>query len=120
MNRAQRRAQMRARNRASSSAGGGPRNAAPTVPPSASSKSIALHIDELVLHGFPVPGRHAVGDGAQLELTRLLNTRGLPKFVTSADQSQSIDGGTFHANSQTKPDQLGKLIAKAVYGGRWR
>jgi hypothetical protein len=111
---------MRERNRTLSSAQGRPRSAAPTALRSSSNRSIALHIEELVLHGFPAHGRHAIGDGAQLELTRLLNSSGLPKFVSSAEQSKAIDGGTFHANPQTKPNQLGKLIANAVYGGRWR
>jgi len=61
-----------------------------------------------------------VGDGAQLELTRLLNATGLPEFVTNVREADAIDGGTFRVTLQTKPNQIGKLIAKAVYGGRWR
>ena len=123
MNRADRRAQMRSRfcrggppwppvSRPGSVANDGrPQRAAPTI--------ASLHIHELVLHGFPVQGRHAVGDAVQVELARLLSLTGLPKFVSS-EQSDAIDAGVFHANPQTKPNQLGKLIANAVYGGRWR
>jgi len=123
VNRAERRAQMRNRfcrggppppvYRPGSVANDGrPQRAAPT--------NASLHIHELVLHGFPVQKRHAIGDAVQLELMRQLNTLGLPKFVTSEGQSEAIDGGTLHATSQTRPNQLGKLIAKAVYGGRRR
>jgi hypothetical protein len=75
-----------------------------------------LHIHELVLHGFPVQGRHAVGDAVQAELTRMLSTRGLPEFVTS----DVLDGGSFHVTPHAKPNAVGGLIAKAVYGGRRR
>jgi len=101
MNRAERRAQMRERIRAPKTS------------------SIALHIDELVLHGFPVRGRHVVGDAVQAELVRLLHTS-LPQFVTNAKKSGAIDGGSFNATPQTKPNAIGKLIANAVYGGCWR
>lgn len=110
MNRAERRAQMRQRNRAAHAV---PR----AVPHAGSNRSVALHIEELVLHGFPVQGRHAVGDAAQAELARLLNTK-LPEFVKTS--SDAIDGGTFNVTQQTKPNQLGRLIANAVYGGRGR
>src|SRR5690242_11774302 len=72
---------------------GRPRTAAPTVSRGGSNRSIALHIEEVVLHGFPARGRHAVGDAVQMELGRLLSTTGLPEFVTSAQPSGGIDGG---------------------------
>ena len=113
MNRSDRRAQMREQNRVRFSD-------APTVPRSGPSRSIALHIDELVLHGFPVQGRHAVGDAVQAELTRLMSASGLPEFVTNARPSGAIDGGAFHVTPEAKPNAVGNLIANAVYGGRRR
>ena len=107
MNRAERRAHMRDQNRARLSG-------------AASNRSIALRIDELVLHGFPVQARHAIGDATQQELTRLLSVDGLPGFVSSASKSDAIDGGSFHVTTQAKPNSIGSLIAKAVYGGRRR
>jgi hypothetical protein len=107
VNRAERRAQLRDQNRARLS------GAAPN-------RVIALHIHELVLHGFPMQTRHAIGDATQQELTRLLNSTGLPDFVTGARHSDAIDGGSFHITPQVKPNAVGSLIAKAVYGGRLR
>lgn len=101
MNRAERRAQWRDQNRARAAS---------------KPSSIALHIEELVLHGFPMQGRHAIGDAMQAELTRMLSSNGLPGFVTS----DRIDGGSFHVTPQAKPNAVGSLIAKAVYGGRRR
>ena len=107
MNRADRRAQLRNQNRARLSG----------VAPN---RAIALHINELVLHGFPTQTRHVVGDATQLELTRLLSAEGLPGFVSDATKSDAIDGGSFHVSPQAKPNAVGGLIAKAVYGGRRR
>jgi hypothetical protein len=94
---------------------GRPRSAAPTV-----AREISLHIDELVLHGFPMQARHSIGDATQLELTRLLSAGGLPEFVSDTSKSDAIDGGSFHVTPHAKPNAVGSLIAKAVYGGRRR
>jgi hypothetical protein len=107
MNRAERRAQLRDQNRARLSG----------VAPN---RAIALHIEELVLHGFPLQTRHAIGDATQQELTRLLNSTGLPDFVTGVRHSDAIDGGSFYVIPQAKPNAVGSLVAKAVYGGRRR
>lgn len=104
MNRAERRADLRNQNRARLSR-------------AASSRAIALHINELVLHGFPMQGRHAIGDAMQAELTRMLGTTGLPDFA-NVGQTYAIDGGSFHVTPQAKPNAVGSLIAKAVYEGR--
>jgi hypothetical protein len=64
--------------------------------------------------------RHAVGDAMQAQLTRMLSSTGLPDFVTNASKSDAIDGGSVHVTPHTKPNAVGSLIAKAVYGGRRR
>jgi len=107
VNRADRRAHLRNQNRARLSG----------VAPN---RAIALHINELVLHGFPLQGRHAVGDAVQAELTRMLSRTGLPDFVANVGQTDALDGGSFHVTPQAKPNAVGGLIAKAVYGGRRR
>jgi hypothetical protein len=64
--------------------------------------------------------RHSIGDATQLELTRLLSAGGLPEFITNRQQEDAIDGGSVHVTPHTKPNAVGSLIAKAVYGGRRR
>src|SRR5438874_12999598 len=41
-----------------------------------------IHIEELVLHGFPTASAHAIGEATQQELTRVLTVRGLPGQMT--------------------------------------
>lgn len=111
MNRAERRAQLRAQNRVRSSAP--PRSAAPN-------RLLKFHIDELVLHGFPLKTRHAVSEATQMELTRLLTSSGLPEFIKNPLHSDRLEGGNFNVSSTTRPQVIGSLIANAVYGGQWR
>ena len=113
MNRAERRAQLRAHNRAKSAALPQPRSAA-------ASRVLKFHIDELVLHGFPLKTRHAVSEATQMELARLLTSSGLPEFIKNPVKSDRLEGGKFNVTSTTKPQVIGSLIASAVYGGQWR
>lgn len=118
MNRAERRAQMRAQNR---SRGFSRMNADQNPCSSVKTRGhYTFHIDELVLHGFPLKTRYAVSEATQIELTRLLTTSGLPNFVKNPVQSDRIDGGAFNVTQSTKPQTIGNLIANAVYGGQWR
>lgn len=111
MNREQRRAQWRARNRMRSKGPTDHRNLLD------GNTNLNLHIEELILHGFPLTSRHSIGDATQQELTRLITNRGLPLRGAQGDLSR-IDGGSFQATPATKPDAIGTLIAKAIHGGR--
>ena len=127
MNRAERRAQMRAHNRGVATEGHPYKNSpgmrdfgrgGPLWPPHA--LQLRVHIEELILHGFPLKTRHAVSEAAQAELTRLLTSSGPPEFVKNPVHSDRIDGGTFNVTPTSRPQAIGNLIANAVYGGRWR
>jgi hypothetical protein len=88
--------------------------------PRSTDRAITLHINELVLHGFPLQTRHAIGDATQSELTRLLSATGLPQFVKTQGRSDAIDGGSFKLTPASRPAAVGSLIANAVYGGQRR
>lgn len=113
MNRSERRAQWRQQHRARLNT-----SARTDVRPA--NRSVSLHINELVLHGFPLKIRHAVGDATQSELARLLTATGLPQFVQTRSNSDAIDGGSFKLTPATRPNVVGSLIANAVYGGQKR
>ncbi len=83
------------------------------------SRSVSLHIDELVLHGFPRTTRYAIGEATQAELGRLFHS-GLPDFAKNPRSADAIDGGAIHVTQATQPVAIGNLIANAVYGGRRR
>ena len=84
--------------------------------PRASASSVRLHIDELVLHGFPAGSRYAIGDATQRELTRLLTERGVPQRMSEPCETARVDAGSFQVGQGARPNVIGALVAKAVYG----
>jgi hypothetical protein len=82
---------------------------------------IKVHIERLVLEGLPVERRHGpeVQAAVEAELSRLMSEGGLAPELASggavplvrADGIRSIGGN---------PAQIGRQIAKAVYGGMGR
>jgi hypothetical protein len=77
--------------------------------------SLDVHIEEIVLHGFPAGHRHSIGDATHHELTRLLGSNGLSPNLSQS--SERIDAGNFQMNHGAEPDVVGSLVANAVYGG---
>ncbi len=82
--------------------------------------NIELHIEELVLHGFPPKDRHLVGEAVQRELTRLLSERGIPSSLSKGGEIARLDGGSFSVKQGSKADAVGRQVAQAVYGGMKR
>src|SRR6266404_4031102 len=101
MNRGQRRALWLAQHRnAMRDAGVAPRSLTNTnVPlsksvssPSTIMTSGRVHIEELVLHGFPAASGQSIGDATQEELRQVLTVRGLPAQMTQDTTNLSARG----------------------------
>jgi len=82
-----------------------------------SQPSIELHIEELVLHGFPLGDRYAIGDAVERELARLFGEQGVPSSLRVDSAMDEIRGATFDLSQKTKPPAIGREIAQAVYRG---
>ncbi len=80
-------------------------------------RRIEVEIQELVLEGFPAGDRRRILDAVQAEIERLLIRRGLPAEFTSSVQIDRIDGGSFPLQKNSKEDNIGLQVGKAVYGG---
>lgn len=128
MNRGQRRAQWRSQHRAmlqanraaarpAASAGRESIDASQINAQQITASSVRLHIDELVLHGFPAGSRHSIGEATQQELSRLLIERGVPEGMLNPREIARVDAGSFQVARSAKPDAIGALVADAVYGG---
>ena len=76
--------------------------------------AVTLHIEELVLSGFPPGSRHAIGDAVQAELTRLLSERGVGDAVARGGQGD-LEGGTFRLPERPNALASGSGIAHQVY-----
>ena len=73
--------------------------------------SIEVHINELVLHGFPAADRRPIADAIERELSGLLTHEGLP--AADSFDTEFHNGGTFRAGRES----AGANVARAIYGG---
>ena len=80
-------------------------------------RTIELHIEELVLHGFPPTDRYALGGAVERELRRLLAEQGLPGWLAGGGGAAGVDGGAFDLAPEAQPDGIGAQVAQAVYRG---
>ncbi len=78
---------------------------------------LELHIEELVLEGFSQGDKHRIGEALQMELTRLLEERGVPGSLSSSQVIEALKGGSFQVASGSGAEKIGAQAARAVYGG---
>ncbi len=76
---------------------------------------IEIHIDELVLHGFPPHQRHYISEAVQMELQHLLSLHGIPDGLQNGGVNYSINAGSFNMQQNSKPAAIGQSIAGSVY-----
>jgi hypothetical protein len=79
--------------------------------------NIDLHIDELVLHGFPPGDRDAIAEAVQQELARRFAETGAAAALLHNRQIDRLDGGAIQVAPNARPRTVGAQIAGAVYGG---
>lgn len=79
--------------------------------------SIHFHIEELVLHGFPSPDRHRIGEALQRELMRLFTEQRIPPALATSAAIDRLHGGSFQIAATARPEATGAQVARAVYGG---
>jgi hypothetical protein len=82
-----------------------------------SRQKVELHIDEVVLHGFPPGGTRAIAAAIEAELGRLLAVQGLPASFEGGPSFGTLDAGSFEAERDAAPGDLGTRIARSVHGG---
>ncbi|OUC11748.1 MAG: hypothetical protein B0A82_26530 [Alkalinema sp. CACIAM 70d] len=78
---------------------------------------INIHINQLVLHGFPPGNRDRMYAAIQQELTRLLTEQGIPPTLMQGAKADQIDGGSFNMTVGAKTEGIGTEIARSIYGG---
>jgi hypothetical protein len=78
---------------------------------------IHLHIEELILHGFPSGDRHRIGEAMQRELTRLFTEGTTPPALAKSATVDRLNAGTFQMAAAPRPEATGAQVARAVFGG---
>lgn len=77
---------------------------------------VELHIEELVLHGFPPGDRYAIADAVERELTRLLGGVGAVELARKSMQVVQLDAGSFKVAPGSRSATVGAQVAQALYG----
>jgi hypothetical protein len=81
---------------------------------------VNLHIEELVLHGFPPTDSRSVGDALTRELGMLFGQQRIPESITKGAETDHIDAGAFHVAPNAKAKAIGQHAARAIYKGLTR
>ena len=76
---------------------------------------LELHIEELVLHGFPVSQHRSIGDAVQKELTRLIEEQGMPSLTTRPVSLERLNAGSFKTAKQATAPVIGRQLARQIH-----
>ena len=79
--------------------------------------NLELHIEELVLDGFPQSSRAEIARHIQHELTELIRRRGLPGLLSQDGTIPQLPGVSFEAAPNATPQALGAQVAQSLYRG---
>ena len=80
--------------------------------------NIELHIEEIVLDGFPAADRRRIAEALAEELDRLLRTEGLPAWANGAGETPFLDGGALLLDPGARAEDVVDRLARAIYGGQ--
>lgn len=78
---------------------------------------IEVRVESLDFEGVAVRDPARVQAAFTIELTRLLQERGLPERRGGLSAGADVDGGTLASGELDDPDRLGRSLAHRVYGG---
>jgi hypothetical protein len=84
-------------------------------PAGANAPSLELRIDEVVLRGFSPGDGDRIGAAIERELRRLLAERALGGDLAGDVHLDELDGGGFDLPPGARGEEVGALIARAVY-----
>lgn len=80
-------------------------------------RGIDLHIEELVLEGFPAGDRVRIGEAVGAELARLLSAPDATGVLTALDGGARLSGGSFEVVPGAGPEWIGAQVARSAYRG---
>ena len=76
---------------------------------------VELHIEELVLHGFPTTHRYDIGDVVERELHRLLSEHRLPVSAGRSVNVEFLDGGVLRVAKNARAQAIGAQLAQQLH-----
>jgi hypothetical protein len=82
-----------------------------------SQPSVELHIEELILHGFPSGDRHRIAEAMQRELAHLFTEEQTPSLLSKNAEIDQLNSQAFQTTATPNPETTGAQVARAVFGG---
>ena len=83
-------------------------------------KRIVLHIDSLVLKGFPHEDRQGIAEGLQQELVRLFTDPQASQQLTANGDISRLRAGNIKIHQDSKPQHVGLQVAQGIGKGMKR
>ncbi len=80
-------------------------------------RNIELHIEELVLEGFPETDQDRITAAVEKELSRLMSTGKISELLGQDNRTREVDGGRLEIEPGASAELTGIGIARSLYGG---
>jgi len=77
--------------------------------------NIELQIDQLNLYGFSKKDVFYIGKAVEEELIKLIEQGGLSEKISTNTFLKSLEGKSFDFSPSSRPETIGKQIAKSIY-----
>lgn len=77
-------------------------------------KRIIVRIDRLVLTGFRFEDRHAIAQGLQEQLTRLLTAPGMAEQIGATGNTSRLRLGHVRVTGDMRGRQIGQVTGRAI------
>ena len=77
-------------------------------------RPVKVHIEELVLTGFPASQRYRIADAVEREIARTIAAGGMGSAPRAA-AIETVDGGAFPVTRESRPEWIGAQAGKAVF-----
>jgi hypothetical protein len=78
-------------------------------------KSVSVHIEELVLHGYPSADRRRIAAAVEQELARLIREQGVSRLSGNPVSLDSVNVGTIRLRANQTAAATGVGIGGAIY-----
>jgi hypothetical protein len=78
-------------------------------------KSVSVHIEELVLHGYPSADRRRIAAAVEQELARLIREQGVSRLSRNPVSLDSVNAGTIRVRANQTAAATGAGIGGAIY-----
>ena len=80
-------------------------------------RSVEIHIEELILRGFPPGTAREIAGFVEGELSRLFGEHGVPPSLERTATVPYLDAGEFNLTPGSNPQATGAQVAQILYRG---